>query len=228
MKKTYVIIVAGGSGSRMGTELPKQFHILNGKPVLMHTIERFAFSKSRPQIFVVLNEAMVSTWDSLCINHSFQIPHKIVLGGQSRFQSVRNGLQEITKLELNNMKNVSIAVHDAARPLIESTLIDTCFESVDTHVATVLAVQSTNSIRKGTQEKNTALKRENIWVIQTPQTFRGDVLEKSFKQEESAMFTDDASVVEKLGYPIYLIEGDHKNIKITYAQDIQIAQLLLS
>ncbi|MGO3307574.1 MAG: IspD/TarI family cytidylyltransferase, partial [Sphingobacterium sp.] len=154
--------------------------------------------------------------------------HRVTFGGDSRFQSVKNGLQEIQKIELNKMEDVYIAIHDAARPLIKGRLIDTCYTTTERVGATVLAVTSVNSIRKGTTESNEMVDRNIVWQVQTPQTFRGDLLSDAFEQHESVQFTDDASVVEKLGYPIYLIPGDRKNIKITYPEDIQIAQLFLS
>ena len=227
MKKKYAIIVAGGIGSRMGGDLPKQFQNLNGRPILMHTIEKFAGAKSNPIIIVVLNEMMNEKWIDLCESHGFDIPHKVVFGGQSRFKSVQNGLSEIQLLEEHNMHNVYVAIHDAARPLITSALIDKCFNSTEINGATVLAVTSVDSVRKGSSTLNETVDRDLVWLVQTPQTFRGDILEHAFRQKESLSFTDDASVVEKLGYPIHLIQGDHKNIKITYPEDIQIAQLFL-
>ena len=225
--KKYAIIVAGGTGSRMGGELPKQLQNLNGKPILMHTIEKFANSKSNPIIIVVLNELMNEKWTELCGIHDFNVPHSVVFGGQSRFKSVQNGLKEIQSLEELNINNAYIAIHDAARPLITSALIDKCFDSTKINGATVLAVTSNDSVRKGSSTLNETVDRDLVWLVQTPQTFRGDILEEAFRQKESPSFTDDASVVEKLGYPIYLIQGDHKNIKITYPQDIKIAQLFL-
>ncbi|SJN45314.1 2-C-methyl-D-erythritol 4-phosphate cytidylyltransferase [Sphingobacterium sp. JB170] len=228
MKKRYAIIVAGGTGTRMGSEMPKQFHNLNGKPILMHTIEQFNNATSKPSIIVVLHRLMENTWRELCEVYNFKVPHRVTFGGDSRFQSVKNGLQEIQKIELNKMEDVYIAIHDAARPLIKGRLIDTCYTTTERVGATVLAVTSVNSIRKGTTESNEMVDRNIVWQVQTPQTFRGDLLSDAFEQHESVQFTDDASVVEKLGYPIYLIPGDRKNIKITYPEDIQIAQLFLS
>ncbi len=228
MKKRYVIIVAGGKGTRMGGSLPKQFQNLNGKPILMHTLERFANSLSNPIIIIVLSKAMDNTWRDLCKKYDLNIPHTVVFGGLTRFQSVKNGILEIEKLEQQKMEHIYIAIHDAARPLIASSLIDHCYNSTEITGATTVAVKSVNSIRKGTTESNKAINRDLIWLVQTPQTFRGDILIKAFNQNESIEFTDDVSVVEKLGYPIHLIQGDHKNIKITYPEDIQIAQLFLS
>ncbi|TDS12244.1 2-C-methyl-D-erythritol 4-phosphate cytidylyltransferase [Sphingobacterium paludis] len=227
MRKNYVIIVAGGSGSRMNSDLPKQFLLLAGKPVLMHTIERFTRATSNPKIIVVLNESLLNYWKILGKEHHFEIPHAVVKGGNSRFQSVKNGLEKIFQLEADNLEQVGIAIHDGARPLISPNLIDDCFDALYEHQATVVAVQSTNSVRIGSVSESESIDRDSVWMIQTPQTFSAQVLKEAFLQSELASFTDDASVVEKLGYPIHIIPGDHKNIKITFEDDLKIAQLYL-
>lgn len=227
MQKKYVIIVAGGTGSRMNSDLPKQFLLLLDKPILMHTLEQFAMSASNPEIIVVLHPEMVAYWTSLCLTHQFTVKHRIITGGQTRFQSVKNGLNEIFSTETERLEQVIIAIHDAARPIIEPTLIDHCFSEALDCGSTILAVSSTNSVRIGTTRTNFSKDREQVWIVQTPQTFNAAILKIAFQQEESTEFTDDASVVEKLGYPIHIIVGDHKNIKITFPDDIQIAQIYL-
>lgn len=227
MRENYVIIVAGGSGSRMNSNLPKQFLLLAGKPVLMHTIERFSGAASKPKIVIVLNESLLDYWKMLVEEYHFEIPHLVAQGGKSRFQSVKNGLDKIFQLEADNLEEVGIAIHDGARPLVSPTLIDDCFAALNKHQATVVAVQSTNSVRIGSASESKSVERENVWMIQTPQTFSAQILKEAFLQPELASFTDDASVVEKLGYPIHIIPGDHKNIKITFEDDLKIAQLYL-
>ena len=227
MKNRYAIIVAGGSGSRMKSDLPKQFLLLDGKPVVMHTLERFANTESEICLILVLHQDMFSYWDELCEKYKFQIPHTVIAGGDTRFQSVRNGVLHIAQQQQGLLENTLIAIHDAARPLIRPALIDICFEETALYGATVLAVPSINSIRQGNERENKALDRENIWIVQTPQTFQGQLLQTAFEQEELASFTDDASVVEKLGHSIHLIPGDQRNMKITFPEDITIAQLFM-
>lgn len=227
MQKRYVIIVAGGTGSRMGSDLPKQYLPLGNRPVLMHTIARFTEAESSPEVVLVINEAMHALWNDLCEQHHFDIPHTIAYGGTSRFQSVRNGLLKIVENVRHPLEHTLIAIHDAARPVISPVLIDRCFEEASIHGSTVLAVLSTNSVRQGTLACSRSIDRSQVWMVQTPQTFRGDIIERAFQQEESSEFTDDASVVEKLGYTVRLIPGDHRNIKITFPEDIRIAQYYL-
>ncbi|HLT88331.1 MAG TPA: 2-C-methyl-D-erythritol 4-phosphate cytidylyltransferase [Sphingobacterium sp.] len=227
MQNRYAIIVAGGSGSRMKSDLPKQFLLLDGKPVVMHTLERFANTESKLQLILVLHVDMFSFWDELCEKHDFRTPHTVIPGGETRFQSVRNGIHYIAEQQHQFLDNTLIAIHDAARPVITSETIDACFEQTVLHAATVLAVPSTNSIRQGNAQENKAVDREKVWIVQTPQTFQGHILHQAFQQDGLASFTDDASVVEKLGYSIHLIPGDHRNIKITFPEDISVAQFYL-
>lgn len=227
-QKKYAIIVAGGTGSRMESDLPKQFLLLGTQPVLMHTIRQFSRTASAPEIIVVLHPDMCEYWAERCKTYQFHIPHQVVIGGQSRFQSVKNGLETVFAKEKGDLKDMVIAIHDAARPVIDPALIDQCFTATATCGATILAVSSINSIRVGTTDSSKAKDRAEVWIVQTPQTFTGNILAEAFQQEESAQFTDDASVVEKLGYPIHILVGDYKNIKITFPEDLQIAQLYLN
>ncbi|WP_437917795.1 2-C-methyl-D-erythritol 4-phosphate cytidylyltransferase [Sphingobacterium sp. LRF_L2] len=227
MQKRYVIVVAGGTGSRMKNALPKQFLTLLDRPVLMHTLDCFWKSESNPEIVVVLNPKMEDYWKQLCKSFNFTVPHTVVFGGDSRFQSVNNGLNFILEKEKKSLEEVVVAIHDGARPIVNSKLIKQCFEDTATYGATVTAVKSVNSIRFGNEDKSKSIEREHVWIVQTPQTFKADILRKAFLQEECQSFTDDASVVEKLGYSVHIIEGDYQNIKITFPEDIRIAQLYL-
>lgn len=227
MQNRYAIIVAGGSGSRMKSDTPKQFLLLDGKPIAMHTLERFASTKSKPHLILVLHPDMRSMWDNLCGKYDFKIPHTVITGGETRFQSVRNGVQYIAEQQHQFLNNTLIAIHDAARPIITPETIDGCYEQTIVYTATILAVPSINSIRQGNEVENKALNRKEIWIVQTPQTFHGHILYQAFQQDELPSFTDDASVVEELGYSIHLIPGDHRNIKITFPEDISIAQFYL-
>ncbi|SEN83742.1 2-C-methyl-D-erythritol 4-phosphate cytidylyltransferase [Mucilaginibacter gossypiicola] len=220
--KNYVIIVAGGSGSRMQSTVPKQFLLLNRKPVLMHTIAAFERSEAKPNIILVLPLAYHSYWQQLIREHAFTIPHQLVTGGETRFHSVKNGLDLITDNE------ALVAVHDAVRPLISPDIIDEAYQYAAEYGTAVVAVKSRDSIRQVKDGRSVSLIRDEIYLVQTPQTFKASLLRKAYEQPFDTKFTDDASVVEQYGAEIKLTEGNHSNIKITFPEDIAIAELLLS
>ena len=224
----YVIIVAGGMGARMGTDIPKQFLLLCGLPVMMHTINAFHRSNSSPHIVVVIHPSLRSQWSTLCKTHAFDVPHTVADGGKSRFESVKSGLNTI-RTTISDLAQSVIAVHDAARPLISPKLIDNTYRQAALTNAAALAIQSTNSIRLKSRSglKNNAYRREDVYLMQTPQTFNGAILSEAYEQPNDDTNTDDASVVEKKGYPITLVDGDTRNVKITFPQDLRIAELLL-
>lgn len=224
----FVIIVAAGTGSRVGGAVPKQFRLLGGKPILMHTIGQFAKSQTRPMIIVVLSETMMNYWANLCEEFDFSIPHSVCSGGASRFQSVERGLQWIAQTgEIDD--HTKIAVHDGARPLVTPTLIDELFESCQAgRPAVIPATQSTSSVRLGLAHNSQSVDRDQVWLIQTPQVFLGQKLIAAYQQQESSSFTDDASVFETQNKKLYLHPGDPSNIKITHESDIAIAQLLIA
>ena len=227
MLNRIVIIAAGGTGSRLNANLPKQYMLLNEKPVLMHTIE--AFVAHTDKIIVAIHTDMIDYWNELCIKYDFKIPHELILGGNTRFQSIRNALNYLEQRFPDFFYNEegTIAVHDAARPLVDQKLIDKSFELALEGNSIVLANKSTNSIRIGDSSKNEAIDRDTVWQIQTPQTFPAQVLLEAYQQSELNIFTDDASVVEKIGYSIHLLESSYKNIKLTYPEDFEIAKLYL-
>jgi len=216
----YAIIVAGGSGSRMKSDKPKQFLLLNGMPVLMHTIKAFYNSSAKPNILLVLNTTFHDYWAGLCREHSFDIPHQIIAGGNERFNSVKNALNTIAQDGL-------IAVHDAVRPVVSDELITRCFVDASKHGATIPVTSSRDSLRKKEGGTTRAINRDDILIVQTPQVFKSEILRKAYNQEFTPEFTDDASVVEKAGFSISLVEGDFKNIKITYPEDLQMASIFL-
>jgi 2-C-methyl-D-erythritol 4-phosphate cytidylyltransferase len=221
--KTFVIIVAGGSGSRMQSLVPKQFILLNGKPVLMHTIEAFHNSVTQPPIILVLPAGSHIYWQQLCANHNFHIPHQLVNGGETRFHSVKNGLDIIP-----DDTDSIIAVHDAVRPLTDKQIIDESYLHAIKHGNAVAAVKSRDSVRRLKNGISESLLRDEIYLVQTPQTFQSSQLKKAYLQTYNSKFTDDASVVEETGVAINLIEGDYRNIKITFPEDIAFAELLLN
>lgn len=225
MSQRIVIIAAGGTGSRLNANLPKQYMLLQDRPVLMHTIDVFA--PVVDEIIVVLHPDMESYWKELCIAYNFQTTHTLVKGGKTRFQSVQNGLNHWKSKSPLNISRTVIAVHDAARPLVDVELVKQSFEMALEGKSNVLACASTNSIRIGSLENSVSTDRTTVWQIQTPQTFPANVLWEAFQQEESPLFTDDASVVEKIGYPIYLLESSPRNIKLTFPEDFEIANMYL-
>lgn len=224
----FAIIVAGGTGRRMNSDRPKQFLPLAGLPVMMHAIDAFHRSSSSPQLIIAVHPSMRAEWLALCKKHHFTVPHTVVDGGETRFESVKNALKVITSMDLEP-QHCMIAVHDAARPLISPALIDKTYQQAARTGAAALAVPSTDSIRikSGNSLKNNAFPRGRVHFMQTPQTFSGTILYDAYEQANSKSFTDDASVVEKKGYPITLVEGDTRNIKITFPEDLRIAETLL-
>ncbi|MBD1428158.1 2-C-methyl-D-erythritol 4-phosphate cytidylyltransferase [Sphingobacterium litopenaei] len=228
MLSRVVIIAAGGTGSRLNANLPKQYMLLNSKPVLMHTIQ--AFENHVDKIVVAIHADMVDYWNELCQENQFNIPHELVLGGKTRFQSIRNAINylETRFPDFFFNEDSTIAIHDAARPLVDSDLIEKSFALAFEGKSNVLANKSTNSIRIGSINENDAVDRDTVWQIQTPQTFPAQVLLEAYQQLELPTFTDDASVVEKIGYSIHLIESSHKNLKLTFPEDFEIAKLYLN
>lgn len=219
----YAIIVASGKGHRMGEDVPKQFLLLKKKPVLMYSIEAFYLENENTKIVLVLNEAMHGYWKLLCEKYRCTIPHTLISGGIERFNSIKNGLNFIFNKE-SKLENLLIAIHDGARPLISSKLINRAFSLANEKKCVVPALQSSDSIRlKENEVKTCSLPREKVFMIQTPQVFTASILKEAFEKDFDSNFTDDASVVEKAGYPIYLIDGDIQNIKITYPSDMALA-----
>ncbi|MCJ8165397.1 2-C-methyl-D-erythritol 4-phosphate cytidylyltransferase [Pontibacter sp. E15-1] len=213
----YAIIVAGGSGSRMQHELPKQFIEVAGKPILMHTIERFYRYNPEVRLVVVLPQQQLDTWRGLCRKHSFRLFHMAVAGGTTRFASVKNGLDAVQGEAL-------VAVHDGVRPFVETGTIKAAFEAAALHGSAVVAVSPKDSIRELTPDGSRAVPRDNYRMVQTPQCFRASILRQAYAQPEQAHFTDDASVVEQLGEKIVLVEGSYRNIKITTPEDLVLAE----
>jgi len=222
LKNFYAIIVAGGSGQRMYSDIPKQFILLNGFPILMHTIKAFYKNKYQPKIILVLAKADEKLWQNLIEHYNFTIPHKIVFGGPERFHSVKNALTQIED------ENAVIAIHDAVRPLISQETISNCYQKAIINGNAVASIPSKDSVRKLADNQSTALLRSEIYLVQTPQTFLFNQLNKAYQQVFSIEFTDDASVVEKVGFAIHLEKGDEFNFKITFKEDLIIAEALLN
>jgi len=218
--KTFALILAGGKGLRMGTDLPKQFLLLAGKPVLMHTLEAFHKADPKTEIILVLPSKHQSFWAELCTKHAFTLKHQIATGGAVRFDSVRNGLKLILEEGL-------IAIHDGVRPLVSSELIRKCFEAALEKGAVIPVFELTESIRRIEGNRSFAEDRNQFRSVQTPQTFRSEIVKKAYEQPFQEVFTDDASVAEAAGFEIALVEGHRENIKITTPQDLLLAEQLL-
>ena len=218
--KLYAIIVAGGSGQRMKSSVPKQFIELNGKPILMHTLEKFYCAKSSIKLIVVLPKSHHSTWTTICNKQHFNIPHQICEGGETRFQSVKNGLALCSEEGI-------IAVHDGVRPLVTPNFILSLYKETETKRAIIPVCPIVESIRKVDGDHSQALDRSAYYSVQTPQCFQSKLLHKAYQQEEQNTFTDDASVVEALGENVFLFEGETDNIKITSPKDLLLAEALL-
>jgi 2-C-methyl-D-erythritol 4-phosphate cytidylyltransferase len=216
----YVVIVAGGTGKRMGLEIPKQFLELAGRPVLMHTIERFKAYNDKIEIITVLPENQLRHWLELQKKHNFNIDQTIVKGGSHRFSSVKNGLKFVNPGGL-------VAIHDGVRPFVSIDTIKRCFETAEKFGNAIPAISPTESIRIMTEKGSTPLNRDNVKQIQTPQVFSADLIKRAYLQEYNPSFTDDATVLEGIGEKIVVIEGNRENIKITNPEDLLISKALL-
>ncbi|MDU1891192.1 MAG: 2-C-methyl-D-erythritol 4-phosphate cytidylyltransferase [Dysgonomonas sp.] len=219
--KNNVIIVAGGKGLRMGSDLPKQFIPICGKPVLMHTLETFYRFDNNINIILVLPISHQTYWKELCGDYKFNIPHKIAMGGDTRFHSVKNGLKLI--------EEGLVAVQDGVRPFGSIEMIIRCFEAAKIYKASIPVIDSTDSLRELTSDgKSKIIDRSKIKLVQTPQVFHYDILNQAYETEFKETFTDDASVVESMGVDIHLVEGEITNIKLTTPLDLKIGELICS
>jgi 2-C-methyl-D-erythritol 4-phosphate cytidylyltransferase len=217
----YALIVAGGSGTRMGGDIPKQFLLLDdGKPVLKHTLEAFHTYDPRMRIILLLPRGQDVYWKQLCKEHDIRVPHEIAQGGETRFHSVRNGLDVIPH-------NGIVGIHDGVRPFVSTAVIARCYEVAEKHKIAVPVVEVTDTLRRLTTAGSETENRDDYRLVQTPQVFDAALLKEAYTQHYSPSFTDDASVVEAMGVPITLVEGNRENIKITTPFDLIIASSLI-
>jgi 2-C-methyl-D-erythritol 4-phosphate cytidylyltransferase len=214
------IIVAGGKGERMNADVPKQFLEIQGKPILMHTLEAFINFDASLQLILVLPAAQIDFWETLCEAHDFNIPHQIVAGGQTRYDSVKNGLNVVKSRSL-------VAIHDGVRPLVSKETIARCFDTAAKFGTAIPTMDSIESIRFVDTNGSKSVDRTAYKMVQTPQVFDAELLKKAYEQEFSVLFTDDASVVEAMGVKVHLVEGNRENIKITTEFDLIVAERLL-
>ena len=217
----YVIIVAGGKGLRMGSDIPKQFLPIAGKPVLMRTLERFRAYSSTLQIVLVLPEAQQDYWKQLCKQYDFKVDYQLANGGQTRFHSVQNGLALVP----DDAEGV-VGVHDGVRPFPNIDVIRNCYETARTKKAVIPVIPVVETVRQLKSEGSITVPRDQYRLVQTPQTFDIQLLKAANRQPYNDGFTDDASVVESYGHAITLVEGNRENIKITTPYDIIVAEAL--
>ena len=218
----HVIITAGGSGTRLQSELPKQFLLLNGLPVLMYTVKKF--SGISGEIIITLPKNHIDTWKKLCSVYQFEIPHAIVSGGESRFHSVKKALEKIMD------DDSLVAVHVGVRPTVNEELIVKIFDTAEKNANAVPFLSLSEIIRKIDEKGNNFYSdRKNFVSIQTPQSFSIKSLRKAYAQKFSGSFTDDATAVEAAtGEKIFLVEGEKQNVKITTMEDLLFAEQLMS
>ena len=219
--KLYAVIVAGGSGKRMGAGIPKQFLELSGKPVLMHTIERFKTFDDSIEVITVLPENQLRYWTELQEKYSFTVSNTLVKGGKSRFFSVRNGLEYVDIPGL-------VAIHDGVRPLVSIDTIKRCFDTAEKLGNAIPVISPSDTLRMVSETGNSPINRLNVKQVQTPQVFSAEIIKKAYMQDYLPEFTDDATVLEKTGININLVEGNRENIKITNPEDLVIARSLYS
>jgi 2-C-methyl-D-erythritol 4-phosphate cytidylyltransferase len=228
-EKEYALIVAGGKGTRFKSSVPKQFLELNGKPVLVHAVEAFFQYSDQINVVVVLPEEDHDTWRKMSGKLHFQKRLVIQSGGATRFQSVKKGLELIGE--------GFVAIHDGVRPLVSTEIIETSFRLARLHQSAVASVPLKESLRFtdgsfGNQNspvisESKSVDRSRYRIIQTPQTFDSSLIKKAYALEEKSSLTDDASVAERAGYPIFLFDGSYENIKITTPEDLAIAEALM-
>ncbi len=213
--KRHVVLVAGGQGTRMQGVLPKQFLLLANRPVLMHTLERFAGQCD--SITLVMHADYIAHWETLCKEYNFTVPHTVVAGGVTRADSVLNGLKHLAPESL-------VAVHDAVRPFVFPTLIDQLFVAAAEHGSAIPVVPIKDTLRLLDDSGSTTVDRSRYRAVQTPQVFVTGLLQAAFKHPAYSEFTDEASLYEAVGHEAFLVAGDDRNIKLTVPADLIVAE----
>lgn len=217
----YAVIVAGGQGLRMGTQLPKQFLLVDDYPILFYTLKAFYIADPTIQMILVLPPTHQAYWQTCIQKHQISIPHTLVDGGDTRYQSVKNGLNHVPQ-------GAYVAIHDGVRPMVTKELIDRCFDACKQFEGVIPVLPVTDSIRKVTFKESKAIDRAEYRMVQTPQCFRSEVIKKAYADVPySESLTDDATVAEAFGLNIHLVDGEKKNIKITTPEDVLLFQMYL-
>lgn len=222
--KKYLIVVAGGKGTRMGGEMPKQFLSLGGKPILMLTLERLHSIDPTIQLILVLPAEHIELWKELCKEHSFGVSLLLAQGGTTRFHSVQNGLAQI-----DDLNDALVGVHDGVRPFVSARVLDDCFREAWIHGAAIPMIDIQDSLRHivGVNGVTEVVPRDRYRLVQTPQVFKLSLLRRAYEQRFIESFTDDASVVEALGEQVVGVEGNRENIKLTTPFDLMVAKTLI-
>ncbi len=218
--RKFAVITAGGSGSRMNLSLPKQFVDIAGKPLLLHTIKAFLNYDPTVELVVVLPELFISLWEKICAEHKFTHKHTLAIGGPTRFHSVKSGIKNVPE-------GVLVAIHDGARPLVSKKTIENTFKFAEKYGNAVAAIEVTDSLRTKDHAISKPLPRHQVRIVQTPQCFNSDLIKEAYNQNFREDFTDDATVLESMGYTIRLVEGNKENIKVTTTEDLVYAEALL-
>lgn len=219
--KKFALIVAGGSGVRMKGSVPKQFLEINSRPVLMHTFDAFLKYDNQIEFILVLPKTLIDYWKSLCVNYKFLINYKLATGGETRFHSVKNGLDLIEEKGI-------VFIHDGVRPLVSTKTIQDCYKIAVEKGNALPVIPINESVRYSDAEENKTVDRKKYFLVQTPQTFKTELIKKAYQQDYSDLFTDDASVLESFGHKINLVDGNRENIKITYPEDLVVAKSFLT
>lgn len=220
-KKRFAVIVAGGKGTRMQSDLPKQFLLLKGKPILMHTLEVFYTYDASVEIILVLPKDQQVYWKELCEEFFFSVPHQIADGGSTRFHSVFNGLSKIKGEGV-------VAIHDGVRPFVSLSVLAACYGEAEKKKAIIPVIDVQESLREIKGEGETRMvDRSKFLIVQTPQVFEVETLKNAYKQPYTSLFTDDASVVEANGGVIHTVKGNEENIKLTTPYHLKIAESLM-
>lgn len=214
-----VIITAGGIGKRMGSELPKQFLVLGGKPVLVHTLELFFKYDPNIEIILTLPNDWRGYWETVIDKYYCRVSHIVVNGGEERYHSIQNALKQCS--------GSFIAVHDGVRPFVSFETLDRCFSALNQYEAVVPVLKLKESIRQTNENSTNAVDRSNYRLVHTPQCFHADVLHKAYEQAYHDKVTDDACLVEEIGYTIHLVESNEENIKLTTPFDFLIAETII-
>ena len=214
-----VIITAGGIGKRMGSDLPKQFLVLSGKPILVHTLELFFKYDPTIELILTLPNEWRGYWETVIDKYFCRVPHIVVNGGEERYHSIQNALKRCS--------GSYIAVHDGVRPFVSFDTLDRCFSALNEHEAVVPVLKLKESLRQTNDASTNAVDRSSYRLVHTPQCFRADVLRKAYEQPYHAQVTDDACLLEELGYKINLVESNEENIKLTTPFDFLIAEIII-
>jgi 2-C-methyl-D-erythritol 4-phosphate cytidylyltransferase len=219
--KLFALITAGGEGRRMGSGVPKQFLELDGRPILMHSIQAFLNYAPDMELVVVLPEDWFGPWKALCQTHRFMARHRLAISGPTRFHSVKNGLRQVPGEAL-------VAIHDGARPLLPLSVISRVFENARKFGNAIPVTEPGDSLRTVEGAMSAPLDRMKVRLVQTPQCFHAGEIKKAYERNFHESFTDDATVLEAAGGRLFLVDGSRENIKITTPTDIILARGILS